>query len=68
MNVYYRKTVVGWWNVYPAGSDDQFINLTPKNFSDSYRKYLGEHSQAALKSALRQRESCSVRRCGQHDG
>lgn len=32
MNVYYRKTVVGWWNVYPAGSDDQFINLTPEEF------------------------------------
>ncbi|MEK5500770.1 hypothetical protein [Bacillus sp. FSL M8-0168] len=32
MNVYFRKTVVGWWNVYPAGSDDQFVNLSPKEF------------------------------------
>lgn len=28
MNVYYKKTVVGWWNIYPAGSDAQFVNLS----------------------------------------
>ncbi|KMM54609.1 hypothetical protein ACH95_19735 [Bacillus glycinifermentans] len=33
MNVYYRKTVVGWWNIYPAGSDDQFVNLNPEEFA-----------------------------------
>ncbi|MFC1287813.1 hypothetical protein [Bacillus paralicheniformis] len=33
MNVFYRKTVVGWWNVYPAGSDDQFVNLNPEEFA-----------------------------------
>ncbi|AMR09487.1 hypothetical protein NSQ93_23000 [Bacillus sp. FSL W8-0445] len=33
MNVYYRRTVVGWWNVYPAGSDDQFANLNPEEFT-----------------------------------
>ncbi|MED2941529.1 hypothetical protein P4282_03380 [Bacillus swezeyi] len=33
MNVYYRKTVVGWWNVYPAGSGDQFVNLNPEEFA-----------------------------------
>ncbi len=32
MNVYYRRTIVGWWNVYPAGSDDQFVNLNPEEF------------------------------------
>nr|MDH3163208.1 hypothetical protein [Bacillus licheniformis] len=32
MNVYYRKTVVGWWNVYPAGSDE-YINLNPEEFT-----------------------------------
>lgn len=32
MNVYYRKTVVGWWNIYPAGLDDQFINLNSEEF------------------------------------
>ncbi|MEC1560429.1 hypothetical protein [Bacillus haynesii] len=33
MNVYYRKTVVGWWNIYPAGSDDQFVNINPEEFA-----------------------------------
>ncbi|MEC0311840.1 hypothetical protein P8797_01475 [Bacillus subtilis] len=32
MNVYYKKTVVGWWNIYPAGSDAQFVNLSPEEF------------------------------------
>ncbi|MGQ8920975.1 hypothetical protein ACUUYQ_03725 [Bacillus halotolerans] len=32
MNVYYRKTVVGWWNIYPAGSGAQFVNLSPEQF------------------------------------
>ncbi|MFW2107727.1 hypothetical protein ACTXHP_01685 [Bacillus stercoris] len=32
MNVYYRKTVVGWWNIYPAGAAEQFINLSPEEF------------------------------------
>ncbi|WP_024120968.1 hypothetical protein [Bacillus halotolerans] len=32
MNVYYRKTVVGWWNIYPEGSNDLFVNLSPEEF------------------------------------
>ena len=32
MNVYYRKTVVGWWKIYPAGSDE-FVNLNPEEFA-----------------------------------
>ncbi|NPC94025.1 hypothetical protein HOO54_17825 [Bacillus sp. WMMC1349] len=44
MNVYYRKTVVGWFNVYRAGSDDQFVNLNPEEF----QKLLPEVSRKAF--------------------
>nr|MDH3161765.1 hypothetical protein [Bacillus licheniformis] len=27
-----RKTIVGWWNIYPAGSDE-FINFNPEEFA-----------------------------------
>ncbi|MES1030896.1 hypothetical protein FOA26_02035 [Bacillus velezensis] len=32
MNIYYRKTVVGWWNIYPAGSVAKLVNLSPEEF------------------------------------
>ncbi|QHZ46316.1 hypothetical protein [Bacillus sp. NSP9.1] len=34
MQIRYVRTVVGWWNVYPAGSDDQFVNLNPEEFAE----------------------------------
>ena len=32
MNVYYRRTVVGWFNVYISGTE-QFVNLNPEEFT-----------------------------------
>lgn len=43
MNVYYKKTVVGWWNIYPAGSDAQFVNLSPEEFLRSCLRYPEKH-------------------------
>ncbi|KRT94244.1 hypothetical protein ABE068_11385 [Bacillus glycinifermentans] len=32
MQIRYVRTVVGWFNVYISGSDDQFVNLNPEEF------------------------------------
>ncbi|MCY9093390.1 hypothetical protein MOE96_00320 [Bacillus inaquosorum] len=67
MNVYYRKTVVGWWNIYPAGSNDLFVNLSPEEFFTLFLKYPEKHLLVAQKLSPSQRKNYSVRRCGRHD-
>lgn len=31
MQVRYARTIVGWFNVYPAGTD-RYVNLKPEDF------------------------------------